>query len=834
MSLEPDVNTIADFLERIAGPDYYHLCKINPRKKNAISVSTLYSVDQALDWILAAQEHGYNIYDQWNQPARQCAKRAQRKDIRWLSGFHLDIDLPEDSQRNTWLNETADRLLEFGTPHLVMSGNGLQARWPFEEPRKATPELIAEVEGINKRLIRYFGAGPAGTWEINRLLRVPGTLNFPDAKKQAKGFRTVNAELWDITRDFFTAEDFAKLPRIEHAPRESKSSYRIDFLKRDYTPNYVPLSYEDLLAIDPIIEDHALEKLDGSDYDRSTASFTFITDAIKALCYDTDTEAENYVGDTNVYKNIAELVLASNIEGILTHFDDNGWAKVGSDTHSAMCKLADQKLNTDRKRAKRESRIKQHEDRRDDAKLSSFDHRINFVVHVRDCMELEDLPNCQFTANDVACTRQSATESNIRMIMHKAGIIAKWDAMRDKPLYDVRLTAGQARKRDSEDEQREAREAPHRHFHGAMARTGADMLSAAQESLLADAIHERGIGQREKLPRLLEIIAKEHRFHPIEAYATAAPWDGRDHIGDVAACVRTGHPLIQDYMRVFFRQCIAAVRSLQEYLKGRRGVQIRAVPVLVGPQFIGKSTFWEKITPDGFLAAAEGGLKLGTHKEEDSKRECLSGLVAVLNEIGSSLRRSEMDALKNFLSSRYDEFRTAYAHWPTAKPRMTQFVGTANELYLKDQTGSTRFLAMEVAGFDFARLADIDLQQCYAQAWHDVMLNNVQWWLTDDQERIRAELNEGFRDITEEEAVIDSYLANVGDRHIYKWLSPIQIATFLNYRRKDGYVLRRMTAQCIAAGLSYQDKLFEDGKPTKQHVIGFPILPEKFADLVSL
>ena len=69
---------------------------------------------------------------------------------------------------------------------IVDSGGGIQAGWRMDEPiglegadREA---LVAEAENRSKALMLRLGS-EAGTQNIDRILRLPGTINIPNAKK---------------------------------------------------------------------------------------------------------------------------------------------------------------------------------------------------------------------------------------------------------------------------------------------------------------------------------------------------------------------------------------------------------------------------------------------------------------------------------------------------------------------------------------------------------------------------------------------------------------------------------------------------------------------------
>ncbi len=70
---------------------------------------------------------------------------------------------------------------------VVDSGNGIQLLWRLKRPLKINGSgEIADAELRNKALAEAFGASPA-TRNIDRLLRLPGTVNHPNAKKRRLG-----------------------------------------------------------------------------------------------------------------------------------------------------------------------------------------------------------------------------------------------------------------------------------------------------------------------------------------------------------------------------------------------------------------------------------------------------------------------------------------------------------------------------------------------------------------------------------------------------------------------------------------------------------------------
>ena len=68
---------------------------------------------------------------------------------------------------------------------IIDSGGGYQAFWRLREPVVLTPNNVVELEGYNKRLAAALGGDDCHN--LDRIMRLPGTINLPDAKKRERG-----------------------------------------------------------------------------------------------------------------------------------------------------------------------------------------------------------------------------------------------------------------------------------------------------------------------------------------------------------------------------------------------------------------------------------------------------------------------------------------------------------------------------------------------------------------------------------------------------------------------------------------------------------------------
>ena len=144
-------------------------------------------LDQAVDWATDQNKTGKNVYFTVNPVSERVHGKPNKTHIAAAEYAHIDIDPdPGDGYgegRAHLLNETLPELQAFTpAPSLIIdSGNGLGCFWRLDGA------TVQEAEDINRRLIARFG-GDAGTYNIDRLMRLPGTLNYPTKTKLAKGY----------------------------------------------------------------------------------------------------------------------------------------------------------------------------------------------------------------------------------------------------------------------------------------------------------------------------------------------------------------------------------------------------------------------------------------------------------------------------------------------------------------------------------------------------------------------------------------------------------------------------------------------------------------------
>ena len=174
-------------------------------------------------WIEQRNAH-CGCYFTANSTAAHLRKKPLKADIEAIAAVWADIDPRDDqgytlAQERTRLAALAGELHALDTPPSVTidSGNGLQPVWLLAEPIEATPEYRDAAEALCGRIEAALGA--RGTFNVDRLLRLPGTVNLPNKKKRKLGRGETQARLLHATWQRYSWRDLERLAaKLEDEP----------------------------------------------------------------------------------------------------------------------------------------------------------------------------------------------------------------------------------------------------------------------------------------------------------------------------------------------------------------------------------------------------------------------------------------------------------------------------------------------------------------------------------------------------------------------------------------------------------------------------------------
>lgn len=221
MTIKPDYEKSADFLECWCTGQWV-LTAIHP-DQTKIETDTFDNRKDLLAWLVVLGKD-HNIYFEVNPPNRHLTKKALRTDIKEVCWLHVDVDPRQGEDlaaEQTRIRELFDTDLPKGVPEptcLIFSGGGYQAFWKLDEPLPITGDLEAAEEAAlyNLQLEITFEADPCHN--IDRIMRLPGTINRPNARKREKGRVQALASLtiWEPDRTY-DLDKFTKAPPTDAA-----------------------------------------------------------------------------------------------------------------------------------------------------------------------------------------------------------------------------------------------------------------------------------------------------------------------------------------------------------------------------------------------------------------------------------------------------------------------------------------------------------------------------------------------------------------------------------------------------------------------------------------
>ena len=147
------------------------------------------------------------------------------------------------------------------------------------------------------------------------------------------------------------------------------------------------------------------------------------------------------------------------------------------------------------------------------------------------------------------------------------------------------------------------------------------------------------------------------------------------------------------------------------------------LPVLVGPQGLGKSRFLRSLLPPAMqLDMFAENLDLSQSTQQIA--EGVGGAVVVeFSEMAGVRSQRATEQFKSFVSARNDRYRRPYHHEPSSNPRTWVAAGTSNdEAVPSDPSGSRRYLAVqcgESADWDYVPQNRDQLWSEAAALYHD-------------------------------------------------------------------------------------------------------------------
>mgnify|MGYP002577348531 FL=1 len=252
-------------------------------------------------------------------------------------------------------------------------------------------------------------------------------------------------------------------------------------------------------------------------------------------------------------------------------------------------------------------------------------------------------------------------------------------------------------------------------------------------------------------------------FYPLEDYLEYLPeWDGKDHIRALADTLPTANAQWRNLFYIWFLS-MTAHWYRREHLYANS-----SLPLLVGPQGCGKSTWCRNLLPPSLRMYYTDSIDFSNKRDA----ELMLTRFALINiDEFDSVSSAYQSFLKNVLQKPVVNARQALH-------RYASFIATCNNYdLLTDPTGSRRFICIEISG-TIDNSTSIDYEQLYAQAVA-ALKNGERYWFTSEEEFSTTRNNEVFQQLPVEEQLFLQYFraARPGEESLE--LSAIEILQYL-------------------------------------------------------
>jgi predicted P-loop ATPase len=194
-----DVKSTVKFLEKLRPDGPWILTAIHPDKE-WIDTITAKNVDEVRAFVQKF-DGKRNLYYSVNPTRTAMTSKAAKPDIAAIEYVLADLDPKEGETSEAAKARYLPALKQYkpSPTAFLDSGNGIQSLWRLATPIKLSvweqdgnklksPEqaTIDKAEACAAKLMADLG-GKAGTQNIDRILRLPGTTNLPNAKKRKDG-----------------------------------------------------------------------------------------------------------------------------------------------------------------------------------------------------------------------------------------------------------------------------------------------------------------------------------------------------------------------------------------------------------------------------------------------------------------------------------------------------------------------------------------------------------------------------------------------------------------------------------------------------------------------
>ena len=239
-----------------------------------------------------------------------------------------------------------------------------------------------------------------------------------------------------------------------------------------------------------------------------------------------------------------------------------------------------------------------------------------------------------------------------------------------------------------------------------------------------------GIGEN-KSPRqdIDEFINSEEVpvYNPIKEYLESLPkWDGQNQVAELFGRIPGLTSEQLNWCSIWLRSAVAHWLQM-DMLHGNE-----AVPILIGQQGCGKSTFAVRLLPEKLRQYFLDHINFGN--KFDSEMALTHNLFVNIDEL-ANMGASQQGKLKQTLSKVRVNGRPIFGKSQDDRLRFASFLATTNDEHpLCDPTGSRRYICLHIPAGEFIDNSSvINYDQLYAQVMYELCHQQTPYWFTNDE-----------------------------------------------------------------------------------------------------
>ena len=259
-------------------------------------------------------------------------------------------------------------------------------------------------------------------------------------------------------------------------------------------------------------------------------------------------------------------------------------------------------------------------------------------------------------------------------------------------------------------------------------------------------------------------VGSENSYHPVKDWLENGPeWDGIDRLSNYydSIILERSNPMKNEIMR---KWALSLIGALYHY-----GFSCEGVLTMSGKQGKGKTIWIENLIPKEYHNVwNKDGVVIDT-RNKDTIIKALKYWICELGEVDATFKRSDIEALKGFITEKKDVIRLPYEKKPNEYDRRTVFYATVNEEEFLQDSENRRFWVLSISGFNHGT---IDPYQFWKQI--KVMYDNIKdkissakdrdenkeygWFMSPEQRTEMAPLQESYKTMEPVEQVLEDNL----------------------------------------------------------------------------